>query len=399
MSRKRQNGSVLGKQRIYYDLQNTGVHDMQTVYDSFSGAPTNREGYNQGFGTVDGLYAFTTHTFTTAGNDISRDGPTLSEAQAAYGATAFLSYTYFNVVNGGTQLWVVPITGTYSITAAGSRGGTEKASYGFGRIVSGDISLTQGDVLAIIVGAQGRNRGGGGGSYVWYWNAAVSSSTPGTQNLIICGGGGGGGGGFPTASGQTSSTAPQSESAVSWFANQPTNVSTTNSPPTTGGGGERRDNTSNYWDATAGAGWNGPGPIQGSGNTPSAYWSTWGEANGTINSTIMGAQHPKSTVAPGRGGIAWWVSAGSTADGAGAGGFGGGGTQGGDANAAYGVGGGGGGYSGGAQGGNRASGGIAGDRSQGGGAGSYLTSSPYLSNKTWGSTNNAAGYVTITFNA
>lgn len=397
MGRIHQNTGVIGVNRSIYDPgSQTGVYDYQANYDAFSGSPTNREGFNQGFGYSPALYAFSTHTFTTAGNDISRNGPTLGEAQTAYSSASWASNaSYFNVVNGGIQLWKCPSDGTYTITAAGSRGGTEKASYGFGRIVSGDISLTQGDVLAIIVGAQGRNRGGGGGSYVWYWNADISSSTPGTQNLIICGGGGGGGGGFPTSSGQSSSTAPQSESAVAWFANQPTNVSSTNSPPTLGGGGERRDNTSNYWDGCAGAGWNGPGPIQGSGNTPSSYWTTWGETSGTVNSTIMGAQHPKSTTAPGRGGIAWYNSAGSNPDGAGAGGFGGGGTQGGDANAAYGAGGGGGGYTGGCQGGNRASGGIAGDRAQGGGAGSYLTSSPYLSNKTWGSTNNAAGYVTI----
>jgi len=51
MGRKHQNGGVVGQKRIYYDGVNTGVHDMQTVYDSFSGAPTNREGYNFGIGT------------------------------------------------------------------------------------------------------------------------------------------------------------------------------------------------------------------------------------------------------------------------------------------------------------------------------------------------------------
>jgi hypothetical protein len=51
MGRKHQNGGVVGKKRIYYDGANTGVHDMQTIYDSFSGAPTNREGYNKGIGT------------------------------------------------------------------------------------------------------------------------------------------------------------------------------------------------------------------------------------------------------------------------------------------------------------------------------------------------------------
>lgn len=51
MGRKHQNGGVIGQKRIYYDGVNTGVHDMQTVYDSFSGTPTNREGFNLGVGT------------------------------------------------------------------------------------------------------------------------------------------------------------------------------------------------------------------------------------------------------------------------------------------------------------------------------------------------------------
>ena len=51
MGRKHQNGGVVGAPRIYYDTGNmTGVHDMQTVYDSFSASPSNREGFNQGTG-------------------------------------------------------------------------------------------------------------------------------------------------------------------------------------------------------------------------------------------------------------------------------------------------------------------------------------------------------------
>lgn len=342
------------------------------------------------------LYSFTSHTFTTAGNDISRNGPTYAEATSAYSATTWASTSsFFNVVHDGVQLWKVPATATYEIQAAGSRGGTGKTSYGFGRIVIGQVSLVLGDVLAIIVGAQGNDRGGGGGSFVWFWNADISSSAPGAQDLIICGGGGGGGGGYPTTSGQASSTAPTSENATPWFALTPTNVGYTNSPPTTGGGGERRDNLSNYWDGCPGAGWNADGPIQGAGNTPTQYWTTWGETSGVTSSTIMGALSPKSTVSPGRGGIAWYNSAGGNADGNGAGGFGGGGTQGGDANATSGTGGGGGGYSGGCQGGNQSNS-SAGGRAQGGGAGSYLISSPYLSTFAWGGTNDAAGYVTIT---
>ena len=372
------NGGLIGTGQKY---EVAGVHDLRRNLLTPPGA----------------LYTFTTHTFTTAGNDTSRDGPTLSEAQSYYSGETWTSITtYFNVYSG-VQLWKVPVTADYDITAAGARGGGgisgyTYSSYGSGRIVSGRVSLIGGEVIAIIVGAIGNERGGGGGSFVWYWGGDILSS-PGNQDLIIAAGGGGGGGGYPTAG--SYADAPQSESAVSWFALTPSSSASYNSPPTNGGSGEQRDNTTNYYDACPGAGWNQDGVVQQGGNTPTAYYTTWGETSGTYVSTIMGALSPKSSVSPGRGGIAWYNSAGGNPDGAGAGGFGGGGTMGGDAGNQYGTGGGGGGYSGGCQGGNQANS-SAGGRAQGGGAGSYLTSSPYLTNKTWGSTNNGVGYVTIT---
>ena len=340
------------------------------------------------------LFAFTNHTFTPGANTIGRDGPTLAEIQTAYSSASWASNTgFFNVLNG-VQLFKVPITGSYTIEAAGARGGTEKTTYGQGRIVTGTATLIKGDVLAIIVGQTGRDRGGGGGTYVWYWGADTSSSTPGTQNLIICGGGGGGGGGSPVTGNYAD--APASETAVAWFAATPSQYVDTNSPATNGEGGLHRDNSSNYWDSHSGAGWNSSGAVQDViGNTPAAYFTNWGVSTtaGNLNTT-MSPQHPKSTVAPGRGGIAWYVSAGTNADGAGAGGFGGGGGQGGDVSAGSGTGGGGGGYSGGVNGGNAASG--TGARAQGGGAGSYLTSSPYLNNTSYGGLNNSYGYVILT---
>ena len=63
MGRKHQNAGVVGKKRIYADGLNTGVHDLQTVYDSFSGTPTNREGFNRGAG-----YVLSSPTFVTSFN-------------------------------------------------------------------------------------------------------------------------------------------------------------------------------------------------------------------------------------------------------------------------------------------------------------------------------------------
>lgn len=373
------NGGLIGTGQI---IESVGVHSLTRNLLTPPGA----------------LYPFSTHTFTTAGNDTSRDGPLLSEAQTSYSTQTWASDTNFFNVYLGVQLWKVPLTASYDITAAGARGGagingtSYSSSSGSGRIVSGRVSLQMGDVIAIIVGAIGNERGGGGGSFVWYWGNPISSG-PGTQNLIIAAGGGGGGGGIPVPGNYAD--APQTESAVPWFATTPTTYNTFNSPPTPGYSGEQRDNTGNYWDGCPGAGWNESGVVQQpTNNTPAAYYTTWGETSGTYISTIMGAQSPKSSTAPGRGGIAWYVNAGGNPDGSGAGGFGGGGTMGGDNGSANGTGGGGGGYSGGCQGGNAVSGTYG--RAQGGGAGSYLTSSPYLVNKTWGGTNSAAGYVTIT---
>lgn len=342
------------------------------------------------------LFSFSNHTFTPGTNTVGRDGPTLTELQSAYSSTSWVSNTdYFNVVSG-VQLFKIPETASYTIQAAGSRGGQEISNYGQGRIVNGTADFNKNDVLAIIVGQEGRNRGGGGGTYVWYWGASISSSTPGTQNLIIAAGGGGGGG-AGAASG-TPQHAPTSESAVAWFGLNPSSYVDTNSPATDGNGGFHRDNTGNYWDPHSGAGWNSSGAVQNSGgNTPAQYYTNWGVSTSAGNlNTTMAPQHPKSTVAPGRGGIGWYVNAGTNPDGAGAGGFGGGGGQGGDINSSlYGVGGGGGGYSGGVNGGNYGGSG-ANRRTQGGGAGSYLTSSPYLSNTSYGGLNNSHGYVELT---
>lgn len=92
--------------------------------------------------------------------------------------------------SGTIQNWTVPTTGTYSVTLAGAAGGAETADNragGKGAILAVRLSLTQGTVLAVLVGqtgATGANiAGGGGGSYI------VNGSTL----LAVAGGGGGGG--------------------------------------------------------------------------------------------------------------------------------------------------------------------------------------------------------------
>ena len=114
-------------------------------------------------------------------------GPTQSDCDTDYSGTSLASEV---TVTDGVQTWTVPTTGTYLIEAYGAQGAAGDGTYvgGLGAYMSGEFSLTAGDVLTILVGQEGEgqssgsNGGGGGGSFV-----LNSSGTP----LLIAGGGGG----------------------------------------------------------------------------------------------------------------------------------------------------------------------------------------------------------------
>lgn len=191
MSKYTQNGGLIGKSNFYWDGNNTGLYTQQTVYDSFSSSPHNREGYNKGAGTTQGLYSFTSFTFTN-GPATGRLGPTLAEMQTHYNATAWTQDTnYFNITTRGIQEWTVPETGDYTIRAVGAAGGGDFG--GYGADMTGTFSLTQSDVIKIVVGQIGLtespshvNGGGGGGSYV-----VKSPYNQLSHCLVVAGGGGG----------------------------------------------------------------------------------------------------------------------------------------------------------------------------------------------------------------
>ena len=139
---------------------------------------------------VSSLYSFTNHTFTNAGAT-GRTGPIISQVRSAYSAASWAqNASYLNMVTQGIQEWTVPATGNYSIEVAGAAGGNSGVGGGNGARMIGTFNLTQGMVLAILVGQlgvvknSGCNAGGGGGTFVWN-----KSST--TQPLIVGGGGGG----------------------------------------------------------------------------------------------------------------------------------------------------------------------------------------------------------------
>ena len=229
------------------------------------------------------LYLFTTHTFTNA-STTGASGPDLATVRSSYSATSWAP-TYLNMDTNGIQLWTVPSTGTYTITARGAQGGQSQGygpAGGLGAQMIGDFALVGGDVLKILVGQQGApnyfDGGGGGGTFV-----TTSANAP----VIIAGGGGGG--------------------SASGF----------NGSPTFGGNITTSGSTSGY--ASGGTGGNGGG----------AY-STAGSGGGLLTN----------------GGGSWggfsFLNGGAGGPGSSVGGFGGGGGGGGTNGA-----GGGGGYSGG----------------------------------------------------
>ena len=147
------------------------------------------------------LYDFETHAFTNCGKT-GRNGPTLSQCISSYGSSGnwWNDTDNFNVIGAsgvnGIQVWTVPGTGDYQITAKGAREGW--SGYGQGAIVQSTFTLTEGDKYMILVGQMG-TPGNGGGS--WYAGGGGGGTfmvkgdnyTGKTLSdvLIIAGGGGG----------------------------------------------------------------------------------------------------------------------------------------------------------------------------------------------------------------
>ena len=138
-------------------------------------------------------------TFNNCGKT-GRNGPTQAQITSSYNNTD-LAGDVTSTSNNGIQIWSVPVTGNYTIKAAGAKGGNG-ATYavgdpGLGAYMEGVFYLTKDSKLYILVGQQGSytsyssyyGGGGGGGTF-------VSEGTQGFANseaLIVAGGGGGGG--------------------------------------------------------------------------------------------------------------------------------------------------------------------------------------------------------------
>lgn len=185
------------------------------------------------------LYSFTSHTFTPAGAS-GQFGPLLTDCQTAYISETWAANTaFFNMNTQGIQEWTVPVTGSYSIESFGGEGGDGFNDHGMGAQMYGEFTLTQGDIIYILVGQSGgddagQGGGGGGGSFVW---------GAGSNLLIAAGGGGGGSDQYSVAN------------VSPYVHGQTTELLTYNS--VAGSGGPL--GTSPTWMGGGGAGWNSDG--------------------------------------------------------------------------------------------------------------------------------------------
>jgi hypothetical protein len=217
-----------------------------------------------------GLYPFTSFTFTSAGVSGSTP-PTLQQLRAFYtgsvsGSVFASNPSYFTTGSfRGYQIWTVPFDGTYEIEAAGARSGiavyptnTPKTYWG-GAIIRGRYNLSQGQKVVMVVGQPAltpgagatsyNGPGGGGGTYI----VLSGSNTP----IIIAGGAGAGG----AWSGDTATLRSGSNGQTTTFGT----ASWGGAPGGTGslGGMSRRNTTGtvslNTYDAGGGGGFLGSG--------------------------------------------------------------------------------------------------------------------------------------------
>ena len=183
--------------------------------EQLSGYGVNQStGTQPGWTVVSGTSASKTWTASAAGNYVAWVKDTTGRtayAQFTIASTAFFTSKDFSYT-GGVQSFTVPATGTYKLEVWGAQGGYGAAAYhsrgGYGGYSYGNISLTKGQQLFVVVGGQGNSGGynGGGASYK-FTNGGGATHIAKTTNrgelknyasykseiLIVAGGGGGGG--------------------------------------------------------------------------------------------------------------------------------------------------------------------------------------------------------------
>lgn len=135
---------------------------------------------------VTAVFAQNTFKFTNCGV-VGMNGPTQAQVNTAYPSGNSLNGKV-TINTQGIQEWTVPYTSVFKITMAGASGGSANSNGGRGKLMTGEIYLTAGTIIKIVVGQSGSvgscgSSGGGGGSFV------VNGTT--SVPLMIAGGGGG----------------------------------------------------------------------------------------------------------------------------------------------------------------------------------------------------------------
>lgn len=210
-----------------HTFTNLNENTTYTAYSRYKKTETHfASSISEGFNFRTNSYEFTA-TFTNAGST-GRTGPSQSQLDSAYAGSSLEGIVRSQ---NGIQLWTVPESGKYRIETYGAQGGGSGRGYsppGKGAIIKGDVSLTKGETLKVLVGQMGEasnvysvNGGGGGGTFVTKLN---------NSPLIVAGGGGG--------AGQSNSNTHARSST---------------------GNGNGGTATSNSWAGGAGGGFNGNG--------------------------------------------------------------------------------------------------------------------------------------------
>ncbi|KAK2143368.1 hypothetical protein LSH36_849g00013 [Paralvinella palmiformis] len=152
--------------------------------------------------------------FKTCTNS-GRIGPTQYQCDRAYEFTDINVTVQLEPPYAGVQVWTVPKTALYSITALGASGGKglDNTDISRGGYVSGKFNLTEGEEIYMLIGQRGQSAceetndatkplclyglqshskeysdggggGGGGGTFVFKWRRQRQLTCAATQNVV-----------------------------------------------------------------------------------------------------------------------------------------------------------------------------------------------------------------------
>ncbi|KAJ8399492.1 hypothetical protein AAFF_G00412040 [Aldrovandia affinis] len=170
-------------------LRHRFFHDMENIDDLDFFSPLPEPSPSE--------VSFMTWWFTSCGASGPR-GPTQAQCDSAYRNTNVSVTVGKDGPFKGVQMWRVPATNRYMISAYGAAGGKgaknhNKPSYGV--FISATFPLEKGDVLYILVGHQGKDACPGRNPVTQQICLGESSVIEDGLGAVECAGGGGGGGG------------------------------------------------------------------------------------------------------------------------------------------------------------------------------------------------------------